>query len=157
MIREMDWKSFFEQNNAAERVLRQDPSGAYPHMDDESRQMYRKVIQDLARQSLFSEEEVARQAVLLAMRAKARTRNPDSRSASHRTHVGYYLMAAGSRILKERIGYKPSIAPTDPGRHPGMAGSLFCRRRRAYNPRPRVTSSCGTSASLFRCSPVCFC
>ncbi len=109
MIREMDWKSFFEQNNAAERVLGEDPSGAYPHMDDESRQMYRKVIQDLARQSLFSEEEVARQAVLLAMRAKARNRHPDSRSASHRAHVGYYLLAAGSHILKERIGYKPPM------------------------------------------------
>ena len=69
-------------------------------------EMYRKVIQDLARQSLFSEEEVARQSVLLAIRAKARTRNPDSRSSSHRTHVGYYLVAAGSRMLKERIGYK---------------------------------------------------
>ena len=80
-VREMDWKGFFEQNNVAERVLRQDPSGDYPHMDDESREMYRKVVQDLARQSLFSEEEVARQAVFLAMRAKSRTRNPDSRAA----------------------------------------------------------------------------
>ena len=43
IIREMDWKDFFEQNNVAERVLQQDPSGAYHHMDDESRQMYRKV------------------------------------------------------------------------------------------------------------------
>ena len=106
MIREIDWKTFFEQNNAAERVLKQDPSGAYPRMDDESRDIYRKVIQDLARQSLFSEEEVARQSVLLATRAKARIRNPDARSSSHRTHVGYYLVAAGSRMLKGRIGYK---------------------------------------------------
>ena len=105
----MDWKDFFEQNNTAERVLRQDPSGAYPNMDDESRQMYRRVVEELARQSLFSEEEVARQAVFLAMRAQGRTRNPDSRTASRRTHVGYYLVAAGSRTLKERIGYKPSL------------------------------------------------
>jgi hypothetical protein len=107
VIREMDWKCFFEQNNAAERVLRQDPSGDYPNMDDESREMYRKVVQELARQSLFSEEEVARQAVFLAMRARSRTRNPDSRTASRRTHIGYYLIASGICLLKERIGYKP--------------------------------------------------
>src|ERR1019366_685482 len=56
VIREMDWKDFFEQNSMAERVLRQDPSGAYPNMDDESRQMYRRVVEELARHSLFSEE-----------------------------------------------------------------------------------------------------
>ena len=109
VIREMDWKGFFEQNSVAERVLRQDPSGDYPHMDDASRDMYRKAVQDLARQSLFSEEEVARQSVFLATRAKSRTRNPDSRTAGRRAHVGYYLVAAGIRPLKERIGYKPRL------------------------------------------------
>ena len=64
VVHEMDWKAFFDQNNAAERVLRQDPSGAYPQMDDESRQMYRNVVEDFARQSLFSEEEVARASCL---------------------------------------------------------------------------------------------
>ena len=106
-VREIDWKGFLEQNNVTERVLRQDPSGDYSDMDDESREMYRKVVQELARQSLFSEEEVARQAVFLAMRAKSRTRNPDSRAGARRTHIGYYLIAAGIRLLKERIGYKP--------------------------------------------------
>ena len=109
VIREMDWKDFFEQNSMAERVLRQDPSGAYPNMDDESRQMYRRVEEELARHSLFSEEEVARQAVFLALHSQGRTRNPDSRTGSRRTHVGYYLVAAGIRTLKERIGYKPSL------------------------------------------------
>ena len=63
-IQEMDWEDVFEQNSMTERVLRQDPSGAYPNMDDESRQMYRKVVQELARRSFFSEEEVVRQGCL---------------------------------------------------------------------------------------------
>jgi hypothetical protein len=109
VIQEIDWKDFFEQNSMAERVLRQDPSGAYPNMDDESRQMYRRVVEELARHSLLSEEEVARQAVFLAMQAQGRASNPDSRTGSRRTHVGYYLVAAGIRTLKERIGYKPSL------------------------------------------------
>ena len=39
---------------------------------------------------------------------KAARGRTDSRAANRRTHVGYYLMAAGSRILKRRLGYKPS-------------------------------------------------
>ena len=108
-ISEVDWMAFFEQNSAVERVLRQDPSGVYPDMHQESRQIYRKVIEDLARQSLFSEEEVVRQAVLLAIHAKARAKRTELRSAGRRTHVGYYLMAGGSGALKRRLGYKPSF------------------------------------------------
>ena len=106
-LQEVDWKGFFKQNNMTERVLQQDPCGAYPRMDDASQQMYRKVVDDLARQSRFSEEDVARQAVTLAVRAKGK--NFDARRAIHRTHVGYYLVGAGSRVLKERIGYKQSF------------------------------------------------
>ena len=107
-IQDLDWNGFFEQNNTAERYLRQDPAGAYPNMDDDSRQIYRTAVEELARQSLFSEEEVARQAVFMAMRAKSRTSNPDFPAANRRTHVGYYLIAEGSRTLKRRLGYKPS-------------------------------------------------
>ncbi|MGO8792220.1 MAG: glucoamylase family protein [Terriglobia bacterium] len=108
-IQQTDWKGFFEQNSSSERVLQQDPFGAYANMDEQSRQMYRKTVQELARHALFSEEEVARQAVFLAMRAKNQTRRTDSSTANRRTHVGYYLMGAGHRTLKQRIGYKPSF------------------------------------------------
>lgn len=106
---EMEWKEFFEQNSATDRVLRDDPAGAYLRMDYESRQIYRDAVEELAPQSLFSEEEVARQAVLVAMRAKTRAQRVDSRKAARRTHVGYYLMDAGKRLLKKRLGYKPSF------------------------------------------------
>ena len=108
LMQEVDWKEFFEQNDAAELILRQDPSGAYPQMDDESRQMYRQVVEGLARQSLRSEEEVVRAAVHLAARAKDQAGALDARMAIHQTHVGYYLIGAGSRNFKKQLGYKPS-------------------------------------------------
>src|SRR5579862_8801715 len=107
-IQEMDWKEFFERNNTAELALQRDPSGVYPHMDDESKEMYRHAVKELARESTFSEEEIARQTVFLAMRAKSRTRRHDVRAQNRRTHIGYYLLGAGSGILKRRLACKPS-------------------------------------------------
>ena len=43
------------------------------------------------------------------MHAQGQTRNPDSRTETRRTHIGYYLVAAGIRTLKQQIGYKPSL------------------------------------------------
>jgi cyclic beta-1,2-glucan synthetase len=108
-LEEIQWKIFFEENSAVESVLKQDPSGAYPRMDYQSRQMYRKAVEELAVQSLFSEEEAARHAVLLATRAKTRAKKPESRLASRRSHVGYYLIDAGRQMLKRRLGCKPRL------------------------------------------------
>ncbi len=107
-VQELNWEQFFERNNAAELALQKDPAGIYPRMDDESREMYRHTVQELASESKYSEEEIARQTVFLAMRAKSRMRRHDLRSQNRRTHVGYYLLGAGNQILKRRLGCKPS-------------------------------------------------
>ena len=104
-IQEIDWTGIFEQMNAVECTLRRDPAGIYPKMDDATRQMYRKTVEEFARQSLFSEEEVARQTVFLAMRSQRHNLRPMNR----RMHVGYYLIGDGNRILKRRLGYKPTL------------------------------------------------
>ena len=106
-LQEIDWTEFFDQNNVAERALRRDPSGVYAKMDDTSRQMYRKAVEELARQSLFSEEEVAKQSVFLAIRANSRARKQDLRSLNRKTHVGYYLLGGGLQVLKRRLGCTP--------------------------------------------------
>ncbi len=108
-LQEMDWEEFFERTSAAEHALRRDPAGVYEQMDDVSRQLYRSAVEELARESLFSEEEVARQSVFLAMRAQNRMGRSSARSAQRKTHVGYYLLAGGLKILKLRLGCKPSL------------------------------------------------
>jgi hypothetical protein len=108
-LQEIDWEEFFERTSAAERTLKRDPPGIYSQMDDPTRQTYRSAVEELAHESLFSEEEVARQAVFLAMRAHSRIGKHESRALRRKAHVGYYLLAGGQRVLKRRLGCKPAL------------------------------------------------
>ena len=75
-----DWREFVEAMSAVERTLREDP--VYAAMDFASRDRYRHAVERMAKRSLLSEVEVARQALA---RAQA---GGDARSS----HVGYYLV-----------------------------------------------------------------
>ena len=92
-----DWKAFFEQINATERVLRTDPAGVYARMNFDTRDRYRKVVEELAAGSDDSEEAVAAAAVRLAGESPA----------DRRAHVGYYLVDAGFDVLARTVGYHP--------------------------------------------------
>jgi cyclic beta-1,2-glucan glucanotransferase len=109
-ISDMEWKEFFEANCIVDHILRSDPSGAYPWMDFESRELYRNAVSELARHTKLSETEVARGAVLCARKAKERKWGVNQRATNRRSSVGYYLMDHGSLRLKRVIGYRPSLA-----------------------------------------------
>ncbi|MEX2260655.1 MAG: glucoamylase family protein [Bryobacteraceae bacterium] len=104
-IGEADWKTLFEETNAVDPVLRNDPAGAYESMDFESRDLYRKTIAELASHAEASEREIAGQCVTLAGEYRANHGN-DTRAAERRTHVGFYLLDAGVPLLRERIRYR---------------------------------------------------
>jgi len=104
----LEWKEFFEQASATERVLRRDPSGAYPKMDFESRESYRTAVADLAKYSDYSEKHVAEAAIDLALRAERASRRGEKVSERSK-HVGYYLTSAGQAALKEAIDYRPPL------------------------------------------------
>ncbi len=55
-----DWQDFIEQTSRMEQILREDPAGIHAMMDFGTRNSYRNVIEELARHSNHSEEEVAR-------------------------------------------------------------------------------------------------
>jgi cyclic beta-1,2-glucan synthetase len=103
-----DWKEFFEQNSHIEQILRQDPAGIYAHMDFDTRNKYRTVVEDLARHSNLSEEAVARAAIEFARTTQ------DSPEASHQnmdriTHVGFYLIDTGLAALEKSIHFRPAL------------------------------------------------
>ena len=52
-----------------EQILRDDPAEIYAGMDFDTRNSYRSVIEELARHSTFSEEEVALAAIEFARRS----------------------------------------------------------------------------------------
>jgi cyclic beta-1,2-glucan synthetase len=106
---ETDWKLFVEQMSSTERTLHQDPAGAYPRMDAESRSQYRGVIRKMARRSKFSETEIAKEAIALS-RATETEWNSEPRRAERHSHVGYYLVDGGQSILEHQIGYRPTLS-----------------------------------------------
>jgi cyclic beta-1,2-glucan glucanotransferase len=96
-----DWQVFFESVSRVEQVLRGDPASVYARMDRQTRDRYRKVIEELARAAGQDEQQVAREAIGLAQ--------ANSSSATPRaTHVGYYLLDSGLAQLEGRLGYRIS-------------------------------------------------
>src|SRR5207244_102904 len=94
-INQLHWKEVLEPQIAFDQILRQDPSGTYPRMDFESRNLYREKLVLTAERSDSTEMEVAGQALELARQAQ---QNPsdDPRMALRESHVGFYLVGAGS-------------------------------------------------------------
>jgi cyclic beta-1,2-glucan synthetase len=90
------WAAVIESVSTVHRALSEDPSGIYLKMEFRSRDLYRRVIEDLAQESGESEEAIARLAVTLARESAERDR--DSRAS----HVGWYLIDQGVACLRER-------------------------------------------------------
>jgi len=107
-IADAEWEDLTEQSSETERLLRQDPAGAYSRMDYESRNFYRGAVQQLASNSKDSESEIARKALVCAQTAQKRW-NSESRQAKRRSHVGYYLIDKGRPLLEREIGYRPPL------------------------------------------------
>ncbi len=103
-----DWLSLTEPLVAFDATLRQDPSGAYPRMDFDSRERYRKRVAEIARQSECSETQIAATALDLARQAQGEEFT-DSRVYLRHTHVGYYLVDRGFSPLAAIIGYHPHL------------------------------------------------
>ena len=100
----IDWRTFVEEMSGVEQALRADPMGVYAGMDFATRDRYRHVAEELARQSGTAEDAVARAAVELAAEA-CRRDGPQSRTA----HVGYYLIDRGRAQLEHVVGVRWSL------------------------------------------------
>ncbi|MCK4962321.1 MAG: hypothetical protein KAS19_07535, partial [Anaerolineales bacterium] len=98
-----DWKVFFESVSQVNGVLCRDPANIYACMDFETRDRYRKVVEELARATDFDEKEVSREAIGLARNATGRQKS------SRLNHVGYYLVDAGRAQLESRLGFQPPL------------------------------------------------
>ena len=125
-----DWKTFFESLSQVELALNRDPAGLYAHMDFETRDQYRKVVEKLALSTGRDEQDVAREALRLAQAGLDRAGDVSTRplprfaslrdNHSHRkgawslfaapvhAHVGHYLLGGGRGLLEERIGFRPT-------------------------------------------------
>ena len=107
-IGEISWKELLEPLILFDRVLREDPQGAYGRMDFDSRDVYRKAVAKIARYSRHTEMNVALEALSLA-REGWQQKFDDPRVAARRSHVGYYLVGEGSGRLQRRTGFHPPL------------------------------------------------
>ena len=108
-IKQTSWKLIIEPLILFDQILRQDPAGAYPRMDYETRELYRKQLVKIGDRCDYSDEtKIASEAVALAREAQTH-RNENPRVTLRDSHVGSYLLAEGMGILKQRVGFHPSI------------------------------------------------
>ncbi|MEO7765840.1 MAG: glucoamylase family protein, partial [Ferruginibacter sp.] len=98
-----DWRDFVEKTSIVEKTLSVDIDGIYSAMDFHTRDSYRHVVEKIAKNSNFSEQEVAALAIQFAKQEQDNEQNSDPRLL----HVGYYLIDKGlKRILKQ---VKPKV------------------------------------------------
>lgn len=103
-LEDVDWKEIVATQSAVERILAEDPPGAYPRMDFDSREYCRRAVEELAQGAALSEEQVAAAALALAREAALRADTPEEARARH---VGYYLVDRGRPLLEARLEYRP--------------------------------------------------
>ncbi len=95
----MDWREFVETRSFVEQILLEDPGGVYGKMDFATRDRYRHVVEKIAKNSLLSEDEVARKAIQLAHGGVDRS-----------AHVGFYLIDKGLPQLERMAEMRMSAA-----------------------------------------------
>ena len=96
-----DWRRFVENTSRVEAILRGDPSGIYARMDFETRDRYRRTVEELARGSGKDEEAVALQVV-------ERSRSAPARIDTLERHVGHWLLGEGRSALERTLSFRPA-------------------------------------------------
>jgi cyclic beta-1,2-glucan synthetase len=90
----LDLSELLERIDLTEQILRQDPAGIYPLMDERTRDLYRRTVTRLARAAGTDEQRLAREILARAEAGEGGGR-----------HVGYWLFTKPlGRAAKERRG-----------------------------------------------------
>jgi len=101
LVASISWEDFFDRTSIVEQILGDDPSGFYARMDFETRDRYRRAVENIASYSEQDEPAVASAAL---GRAKAAIAG----NAEH--HVGHWLIAEGRRQLEAGLGAVPPLS-----------------------------------------------
>jgi cyclic beta-1,2-glucan synthetase len=91
----IDWRDFFEEVSLVDEIFRENP--IYPLMDFFTRDNYRHSLEELARGTKFSEQEIAK---ALVNKTKTNSSNPKS------SDLGYFLLTAGRYEFEKEIHFK---------------------------------------------------
>ncbi len=117
-ISAFDWPQFVEEVSHVEASLR--VHAGYAAMDFLTRDRYRHAIEELARRSPQSEQDIALQVMQKIQRAGEQADNND-----RLLEPGYYLIGAGRYAFEREVGYRPSIKQTLLRAYIAHAGLLY--------------------------------
>ncbi|WP_413154271.1 GH36-type glycosyl hydrolase domain-containing protein [Bartonella sp. cb54] len=98
-IDDIDWTVWFETVSSVDSILRENSD--FSEIDSHSRNIYRQVIEKIARFSPFSEIEVARKAIEMTLSSSEDTPHHNISS------VGWYLVDEGRYVFEEVCKYTP--------------------------------------------------
>jgi len=100
LIAQIAWPEFFESTSWAESELGADPAGVYARQDFETRDRCRSAVEEIARWSKRSEQEIIGQTLALAKTAGDKLAR----------NVSYYLIDAGRLALERATGTRLPLA-----------------------------------------------
>jgi cyclic beta-1,2-glucan synthetase len=104
LLSDVDWPEFFESVSLVDELLRSD--SGFAAMDFESRDLYRRAIEQMARGSKQAELAIARAALSAASTPAA---TEDNGIADRRRDPGYHLIGDGRRAFEASVGYRTSL------------------------------------------------
>ena len=144
LLNGLDWSACFARVSRVERTLMKDPAGTYPRMENDSRDLARGRIADLAARCDVGEATFAAAALRAA-----------ERSEGIRREVCWWLMTdEGTRALLDGMGVKargvPKIHP-DPGARL-TARARCCSPPPSWDPSPHATAGWRWPRCRLRCA-----
>ena len=117
VIDAISWKDFFQRVSRVEALLATDPAGVYARMDFETRDQYRRAIEEFADGACCSEVHVAERVV-----EQAQTQRGHGDDFGH---VGRWLVGAGADEFARALGCRPSLAARAKSLLGADAGALY--------------------------------
>lgn len=99
VLSQISWPEIFESTSPVDVILREDPTKTYAKMDFNTRNSYRKVIEQLARRTDIEEVEIAKEILKLA----------NTGEKEFERHIGYYLVDTGRFTLEKFFSYQPDL------------------------------------------------
>ena len=182
LVSMINWAEFFESVSPVDAILR--GGSDFAAMDFPTRDLYRRAIEEIARQSGRDEDRGCRTRVTAAKRARSR---PRKRSAVRgESDPGYYLIAKGRRAFEKELGCRvpfktrffrlnsdlgrDELCRHDRGRHrdyvalaliavayvgPAAGHVLRCWHSSVWSRRPTSPSHSSTARSPVRSAACC--
>ncbi|WP_353154834.1 glucoamylase family protein [Herminiimonas fonticola] len=107
-IASFDWRVFFESVSLVEEKLQTLPN--YVALDFLTRDRYRKIIQQIALNAHYSEQQIADALVRKIESHRSRMQHDDVVADERALDPGHYLLGGGRSDLEAELGYQPHFS-----------------------------------------------